>query len=150
MNLTIGTITAPNNQLVKDFSEVTTLSGVLRENSPILDPVITVEYDSTIATCNYAYISDFGRYYYINDKVSIKNGLWELHLHVDVLMSYAAGIKAAPCIVAKSASNFNLYLADPNYKAYQNDHVIINNFPSGFDLANTSFVLTAMCETDTE
>lgn len=149
MNITCGITTDPTNAITKSYTTVADLTGTLREASSVLDPVILVAYDATIASCNYCYIPDFGRYYFINDKISVKNGLWELHLHVDVLMSYASGIKAAPCIVAKSASNFNLYLADPNYKAYQNDHVIINNFPSGFTLANTSFVLTAMCETDT-
>ena len=63
----------------------TDISGTLKEDCSIVDPVIKIEsiQGFNISTCNYAYISEFGRYYYITNIVCIGK-LYELHMHCDV------------------------------------------------------------------
>lgn len=68
-----------------------TLSGDLRESTDVLNPSITIEYN-TYPAANYAYIPALNRYYFINDIVSERKNLWRLDMHVDVLMTYA-GVK---------------------------------------------------------
>ena len=142
MDLVLMTTSAPRNALDKDPATVATLSGTLKEDSSVLDPVITVE-SAGKPGGNYAYISDFGRYYYIHDIVNVYNNFWEVHLHVDVLYTYRTAILNAPCIITKTASRkFNLYLPDPNFKCQQNDIVGMWEFPNGFDSITPKFYMT--------
>ena len=142
----IGTCADPSNRVDKSptFPSALHLSGTIKESTSVLDPVILVETSENLSGCNYAHIPELGRYYYIRDIVVIGTNLWELHLHVDVLKTYSAGIIAAPSIIAKSSNTFNMYLNDPMYKCYQNNHVIVKNFPSGFPIEDSRFVLTVL------
>lgn len=138
----------PNNKVVKSYREVATINGVLKNNTSVINPVITIDAtavnwgNDNVFTPNYAYIAAFGRYYHIKDIKSISNDLFEISLHVDVLMSWSAGLLASPCIASRNQNNFNLYLNDPNYKCFQNDYVLITKATGGFDTATSCFVLT--------
>lgn len=129
----------PMNKISKTPVEKFTLSGVLKEESSIVDPVILIEKDNPIEA-NYAYIAEFNRYYYIKDITSVRNGLWRITMHTDVLKTFSEGILNSPCIVAKSSSRFNLYLNDSDYKCLQDDIIMTKTFTSGFNLANSTFV----------
>lgn len=117
------------------------LGGTLKEDCNLLEPSVTIE-SATVPDVNYAYIPDFGRYYYVAPPVCINTNVWRLDMHVDVLKTYASGIMSAPCIVAKSADTFNMYLNDSNYKCYQDPYIFSERFPQGFDLSNSHFVVT--------
>lgn len=140
--LKVGTCGDPENRIDKSPSFAYDLTGNFRENVSVLDPVVVVESANNLSGCNYAYIEEFSRYYYIRDIVILSATLYELHLHVDVLYTYSSEIITAPCIVAKSANTFNMYLNDTNYKCYQNNHVLINTFPDGIPINKSKFVLT--------
>lgn len=118
-----------------------TLEGTLKDNCNILDPVITIEH-SGVPDYNYVFIQEFNRYYFMSPATQVRNNIWEVSLHVDVLFTYRQGILTAPCIVAKSASDYNLYLNDNNYKCYQNPHIFSERFPSGFNVENSTFIMT--------
>ena len=125
----------PMNKISKTPVEKFTLTGTLKEESSIVDPVILIEKDNPIEA-NYAYIAEFNRYYYIKDITSVKTGLWRVTMHTDVLKTFSEGILNSPCIVAKSSSRFNLYLNDADYKCLQDDIVMTKVFPSGFTPGN--------------
>lgn len=146
VTLKIGTCSDAENRLDKSptFPNELVLSGTLKNNTSILDPVILVETSTNLSGNNYAYIQEFNRYYYIKDMIVVGASLWELHMHVDVLKTYCNGIVAAPSIISKSANTFNMYLNDPMYKCYQDNHVIVRNFPSGFPIEDSRFVLTVL------
>ena len=123
-----------NNYLDKSITTIGTISGTIRDDSPLIDPVITIEDFSGFnpASCNYVYISDFNRYYYVREIILRTNKLYEMHLHVDVLMSFKSGIRSNTAVIAKQEREYNLYLSDTSYKAYANPHYNIIKFPSGF------------------
>ena len=129
----------PMNKISKTPETKFTLEGVLKEESSIVDPVIMIQHDNPI-DANYAYIAEFNRYYYIRDITSVKNGMWRITMHTDVLKTFSEGILNSPCIVAKSSSRFNLYLNDSDYKCLQDDIIMTKSFTSGFNLANSTFV----------
>lgn len=121
MTVTVyNTPTAPEH-MTKDITQQIgsyTVGGV-RDAVGVESPVITV--NATITAGNYAYVPDFGRYYYIRSKNVIRKDLTELQLDVDVLMSYAAQIRTLPIIASRSAqratdtqsAGWNAYLSDP-------------------------------------
>lgn len=109
------------------------ITGTLREDCSIIDPIIKME--TNPIGSNYAYISEFGRYYYINNIVCVGN-LFEVHMHVDVLKTYAAGIRSNNAVVSRQEKQYNLYLQDGVFKEQANPHYEIKQFPSGFTSFN--------------
>lgn len=133
----------PMNKINKTPVEKFTLTGELKEESSVVDPVITIQYENPI-DANYAYIPEFNRYYYIKDITSVRNGYWRITMHTDVLKTFSEGILSSPCIVAKSSSRFNLYLNDSDYKCLQDDIIMTQTFPQGFDIAGSYYVITCL------
>lgn len=109
------------------------MTGTLRENCSVIDPVIKVEgiVGSNLPSCNYAYIAEFARYYYINNIVCVGN-LFEVHMHVDVLMSYRGDIRTNNAVISRQEKNYNLYLQDGVFKTYSQPHYEIKQFGTGF------------------
>lgn len=110
----------------------TAFTGQLVEGTSIIDPDILVE-SSSVPAGNYAYISEFGRYYFIKNIESEKTNLWRLHMHVDVLASFDDQILANSAVIARNSYLWNLYLEDSRFKAYANPYIVTKVFPSGFN-----------------
>lgn len=120
-------------KVTKDVSDLLTVSGKLKTETSIIDPVIMIECDlAAVIGCNYMSIPTFGRSYFVNNIRSIRTGLVEFSCHVDVLSSFAEQIKKNTAIVRKQEKNWNLYLNDGSFKVYQNPIVLTKAFPSGF------------------
>lgn len=136
----LQTNNSERERVTKTLVDITTLTGELKAETSIIDPVIMVEADlSTLVNCNYMTITAFNRSYFVNNIRSIRNGLVEISAHVDVLSTYATEIKANSAIVKRQENDWNLYLNDGSFKVYQNPMVLTKAFPSGF--TNQEFVL---------
>lgn len=131
MNLSIMRYNSDPNKIGKSKTTLSSLSGTLRANTSIIDPVIVIE-GSLPATANYLYINEFERYYFINNIVAINSDLYEVHCHVDVLDSFASEILANMAVVARQEFKYSLYVDDQMYKVYQNPEITTQVFPSGF------------------
>lgn len=87
------------------------LSCRLKDDTSIHDPVLQ------IATNNfgyeYAYISDFGKYYFVRDVVSIGNNLVEYHLTEDPLATYKTDIGDTVAHIAYSSTGYDNTIIDP-------------------------------------
>ena len=130
---------SPKEKVDKSITQVANLSGTLREESSIINPVITIERSSPIGF-NYAYIQEFGRYYFVTEVEVVRNHLIRLHLKVDPLMSFSSTIKGNTAIVRKSASSYNMLINDNSIRSYQNDLYTYKMFPNGFG-SNFEYVL---------
>ena len=77
------------NVLDKNITQVgSDITGTLRDDCSVVDPVIKVEgLAANITGVNYAYIQEFNRYYYINNIVC-KNHLYELLLNILIQLFY--------------------------------------------------------------
>ena len=109
-------------------------SAVIKEDVSITDPIFLLrdfQYFNP-ATCNYVYIDELSRYYYITDIVILDQNLYEIHCHVDVLKSFAAGIRANSAVIARQQNNYDLYLPDGVFKTKSNPKYEVIKFPSGF------------------
>lgn len=132
--------TSELNKLDKTLTTITTLTGTLKTETSIIDPVIIVEGAlSDLKTCNYCTIPEFGRSYFVNNIRSIRNNLIELSCHVDVVSTYKSQIRSQFAIVHKQENNWNLYLNDGSFKCYQNPIVLTKKFSNGF--TTPSFVM---------
>lgn len=132
-NIELKINNSEQNRLNKDTQTIMTVSGVLKEETSIIDPVIKIECElSKVTGCNYLSIPVFKRSYFVNDIRSIRNGLVEFSCHVDVLSTYAEQIKNNTGIIKRQENEWNLYLNDGTFKVYQNPNVLTKAFPSGF------------------
>ena len=137
----IGKMSSPANKLAKNFTVKQTLSGTLRNESEIIDPTIIINTTSAdIFLCNYMKIPTFGRSYFITSIKSIRNGIYEVQGHCDVLSSFASEIRANNAIILRQEHNFNLLLNDDVFKCKQNARVQYKSFPS--QLGDFNYILT--------
>jgi hypothetical protein len=132
-NITLQKMTSEKYAVTKSASDIKTVSGVLKDTTSIIDPVIMIEIDlADVVDCNYLSIPKFGRKYFVNNIRSVRNGLVEFTCHVDVLSSWASELKTNSAIVRRNEKKWNLYLNDGTFKIYQNPNVLTKAFPSGF------------------
>lgn len=129
-----------NNAVNKNITELATLTGTLREQSSIINPVINIsDIDLYVGSMNYAYIPEFNRYYFITNIESVRKGLWRVSFHVDVLFTYREQIKGNHAIIERNEIEYDLKLNDGLFKTQQNPRIAQFPFPSGFNTWN--FVL---------
>ena len=129
-----------NNRVVKTLTDEKQLSGELRNQTSVLNPSIRIESADNISAYNYAYISEFGRYYYITDIVSVRTNCWTVSLRCDVLMSYSNQIKAITGVVVRQESNPNKLLVDRLERLQSNKEIDILYYPDAFS-KNLQFIL---------
>lgn len=123
------------NELVdksRFLSDEVSFSGVLKEETNIMSPSIVIEATNLIGY-NYAYISEFGRYYYVNSIDSVSNKLWRINLKCDVLYTYNAQIRQQQAIIEKQESEYiNKMFNDGSYNVAVNTSTEVINFPNRF------------------
>lgn len=152
----LGTNTSAMNVVDKEFTQLFSAQGTLRAPSSIIDPVVTVllsNREEYRASCNYAYIPAFNRYYYVTNIVAVEgvidttaetpqpHQIWEFHLHVDVLMSFKEQIRAQSAVVARQENTYNLMLDDGFFMTYQNPKLQTKLFSVPDPFETQEFVL---------
>ena len=90
----------------------TDFSCLIKTGSSIIEPVVLLKDNPT--GYNYAYISDFGRYYFVTD-ISYQIGEWALSLTVDPMASFKTEISTLTPYVVRSASTKDGYIKDSAY-----------------------------------
>lgn len=121
------------NKLDKKIENISTLSGTLKSETSIIDPVILLNCDiNDVVNCNYVSIPVFNRSYFVNNIRSVRKDLVEFSCHVDVLSTYKDEIRNNTAIIKRQEKKWNLYLNDGVFKVYQNPNVLTKAFPSGF------------------
>ena len=107
---------AESNRIDKsDYLEkIYELDGTLRDKCSIISPIIQVQLVelNKICQCNYAYIADFGRYYYIDDVVGEYNSIVTLYMRSDPLMSFKDPILDLDVVALRNEYNYDLDLVD--------------------------------------
>lgn len=132
-NILLQVNSSEKNRVNKSLTTLATLSGTLKAETSIIDPIILVEGNlASFVTCNYMSIPTFSRKYFINNIRSIRNGIFEISAHVDVISSFSTQILANKAIIRRQENNWNLYLNDGSFRVYQNPMVLTKAFPSGF------------------
>lgn len=120
---------SPVEKIGKDLTGSHTISGVLlKRDTSILKPVLLVNSAQDIFTFNYMYISEFGRYYFIDDIRSVHDNLWEISAHVDVLETYKNQILSNTAVIRRQSALYNTYLNDPEWKTYAYETIAAYKF----------------------
>lgn len=123
-----------SNRLVKLID----LQGFFREETSITRPSIVIEYggslnyikaedkyvlanglrltgaklNDVIVECNYAYIEELHRYYYVKEIKSVNNRMWRIDLLTDVLMTYKDKILDSYCVIERQENEYDPLILD--------------------------------------
>ena len=120
------------------------LTGTLRTSSNVVDPVVRIEY-SQFPNFNYVYIPQFHRYYFVNEIVSVNHNIWDIVLHVDVLMSFKDVIRSQYGFIERNQYTFNKNEID-NLRTYENvpeyEYVEIQN--NIFDVSSSGTTISGV------
>lgn len=101
----------------KDLTALATATGQFRTTADVLRPTFTCSATSASAACDYAYITELGRYYYVIDRKYITTELIELTLETDLRMTFKEALQTMEGIVERNENNYNMYLEDANIPA---------------------------------
>lgn len=128
--------------LTKSLSTQLTLNDcVFKEDSSVENPNIVITTGSDITECNYMYIADLHRYYFIREIGVVRAGVYYIRGHVDVLSTYASEIKACSAIISRQENLYNMYLDDPEFKTLNKSQVVAKKFSSGSFTKNMQYIL---------
>ena len=132
--------TAENNRVDKEsyLEKVIEVEGALRDSSSVLTPCIVFELpnlsaselidedgnlvetsdDEVIAESdffyqfNYAYIAEFGRYYFVSDIQITRSHIFMVSMVVDVLMSFKDNLLALDAFIDRNEFDYNSTIPD--------------------------------------
>lgn len=151
MNITLYTNNSEPIVVDKDLTLIRTVSGELKKETSIINPVILFEMAiETAQNFNYMYIEELNRYYYVTDAVSVRNGLVEVSARIDVLMTYADAIKQNTGIIERQQKEYDLYLNDNEFSIENRRTITTKNFPQGFTTGDNFFLTVVGGYYDTE
>lgn len=142
MEFTLMYTESPNNMLVKEYDIIDGFSGTMRASISALKPVIDVEISNTLGVmhANYAYIQEFGKFYFIRNKTNVLNDMWRFELEEDVLMTYYGDILNTNGVVERQRDNYDMYLPDQKIPVDCRKAVSYRKFSS----STTPFNLTSI------
>ncbi len=142
MQITLFSQTKPYNSLVRNMTAPVVVSGFLRDECNIFNPNIEIEYNAEYINKNYAYIPEYGRYYYYKESPTIKGKRMILHLHGDSLFNFRNNIYNSYCVAERSSSNYDLMLPDSVVMGEQGYNIFNRVLPYKFHPEQGEYILT--------
>ena len=107
---------ADNRRLNKSnkLSKIKTLDAHLKDDTSIIEPTLVCSLLShaKLRECNYLYIPDFGRYYFIHNIVEKTGRVFEIACHIDVLQTYKDDIKTITALILRQENVYHPYIED--------------------------------------
>lgn len=133
-----------NRVINKNLLQGETFEGQARDEVSIMNPVIRFDTNS-VFKYNYAYVPEFQRYYTVDAVSAYRDGLWDVSMSVDVLMSFRAHILQLSAIVDKQSDSKNgdEYIDDGSLIADNVMFTTVYNFPDGFNDTPEIILITA-------
>lgn len=133
-----------NNYLNKTFEAGDTLSGVIKEDCSIENPILRVYASASILLYNYVYIPEYRRSYFIKDIVVGLDGFYEIYCEVDVLETYKSVILNNPCIIGSTENSaYNNYLRHESFISTVKHKTDIYPFTGGLNDSGQFILITA-------
>ena len=147
MNITLMINLSDPNVLDKILaSDNLPINFVFKGPSSLYDPTIIIQTEEDITRFNYAYIAEWGRYYYINpDNVNVvAQNRYEMILECDSLSTFSEQLKNETCIIDRTENyGGSPYLQSEAYVANCKHKTDIIPFSSGLSDSGEFILITA-------
>lgn len=115
LSVTFGVCTDEKEKIRKSFSSIKTCNCDVYGESTILLPQLILRYDSALVNCNYAYIPEWLRYYYITNETVSNGGRLVISMEVDPLKSFENEILSLDVNVVRNEFERNKLVYDSKY-----------------------------------
>lgn len=119
-------------------------SCVLKSPSSVISPKISIVWGGSgnPSAYNYAYIGDYGRYYWVSNW-TYADRQWHADLSVDVLATYKTEIGASSKYILRAASDYNTNVIDKAYPAKLPTKYNHTNYSTGWaqNMSGGTFVV---------
>lgn len=125
-----------------------------KENGSLLTPFIILSANNVnISSCNYCYIENINRYYFINDIIILDNNRVQLQLNIDVLYTYKNSIYSSSikALVERSETYYDKFIYD-DLLPFRNEldisiinPTIVESFTNA-SLNKYCYVVNALCD----
>lgn len=118
----------------KKLVDAQAFTGQMRDEVSIMNPVVRIEVES-IPRFNYAYIPELERYYMIDDITVYREGIVDISMSVDVLMSFKRDILSSIAVVDKQSmiQNGDEYIDDGSLVTDNLMFTTITEYSAGFN-----------------
>lgn len=142
MNITLCQNLSENNIINKSITDVDSVTAVIKGALSVENPVLILDYNSSLQNINYLKIPELHRNYYITDIINLTGSRYEIRCKTDVLESFKTAILGLNAIVDKQQSDIlaNMYYNDGSFVSSEKEFIYTKNFPTGF-LDNGTFIL---------
>lgn len=142
MNITLYTTGDDEHTVNRNMSLIGTYACNVKNPQDRANPEILI--NATNLTANYAYIPEFGRYYWLN-LVAENNAMVTYKGQSDVLASFKGGILTSPAVISRNPWHFDLYLPDPKMPIESRKASAVIPFPNNHFNGNmNTYVLTTL------
>lgn len=128
-----------DRKLNKDLTQISSVTVQFKGDTSVIRPVIKVLNFSNATSCNYVYIQDFGRYYFVRG-ITVSQQHIYFELECDVLYTYKTAIRNTRAIIARQEKLCDYYLNDERFRAEEYIRTQTYTFPAGF--TQNAFILS--------
>lgn len=127
----------------KKKSFVKTCTCEITQSVDVDEMDLLLNMDASVNTCNYAYISTFGRFYFLTPGITNGNQMI-MHASSDPLTSFWNSYSASECVAERSSSHGNPDLVDELLPFKPMPKVIVRQLATGFSPTTTGgcYILT--------
>ena len=112
MNIVLYNNKSDSRVINKSIEQLAEIDVILKNANNIMSPEIMLQTKTLPINANYCYISDFGRYYFINAQRLDNGNVSKIELTVDVLMSFKDMILKSTVVAERTTNKYNRYLPD--------------------------------------
>lgn len=116
MNVYFYSFSKKYNSTKRPTGTSATFDCIIKDGSSVVNPKIEINrgFTTTMSGYNYAYIPDFGRYYYVREW-AFERGLWIATLETDVLATYKTAIGNSSLYILRASNEKNGAIIDTLY-----------------------------------
>lgn len=125
MEIVLYSTTDGENVINKELVEKYRFNIKMKKDTDILNPIIILNDKNVMdfLQCNYCYIEEFKRFYFIVNVENINNHVWGLKMECDVLETYKQEILSTLCVFRKSVDVGDYYLNDTKHEVIKDIQV---------------------------
>ena len=130
LQVTLYNTSSDPRTLSKALTAIATVNVEIMDNNNTFNPILVLDNPQNYRGINYVCIPHVNRYYFAAVEI-VRGQLCNIHCDVDVLMSYAAGIRNTKVLLDRTAQNrlSNLYFADDKIRKYAYERTQAKYFP---------------------
>lgn len=152
MNITFHSISDDRKKINKTLNPIASVSAQLKTPSSVMRPVIQVT-KAAMGTewyrINYAFIPEFGRYYFVDNAIAENDGIVTFELTVDVLFTYAQQLMITQFQVVRAQRFYDAYFMDTQIPTKSNKAIrqssttdFLGSIPQSTGTTKNNYVLT--------